>query len=529
MHKVLIPFSAVPQLSRTDVAYAEGAAELRPFYRWEPSPEQLPEVVAARSRMAVPREVLVEVLTGQYARVPANERVLANIEALRGEDVFCVATAHQPTLLLGPLYFLYKAISTIRLAEEAGRRTGRRVAPVFVLGSEDHDLEELNHVRLFGRELRWEPGMGGAVGPMPTQTLRPVLEALRPILGEGELARVLWEKIRTAYEEHPTFAEATRALLHSLVGHYGLIVADLSDARLKRYFLPVMRDELLHQTAHRLVSETLERLRALGYKEQAPPRPINLFYLQAGSRERIVQEGDAYRVLNTPLTFSREAMLAELEAHPERFSPNVVLRPLYQEMVLPNLAYVGGGGELAYWLERRSLFEHYGVPYPMLVRRHSVLWFDKDAIKRSLKFGFPPQRYFDDPDALVRDFVATRADAGVDLGAEISELQGIYERIARRAKAIDPTLESAVRADAVKAVGQIEHWQNRLLRAEKQKHDVAIGQLRALRDKLFPGGQLQERADNFIPFYLKYGERFVEALMAHLAPFEAGFVLLEDC
>ncbi|MCS7037074.1 MAG: bacillithiol biosynthesis cysteine-adding enzyme BshC [Saprospiraceae bacterium] len=528
MHKVLIPFSAVPQLSRTDVAYAEGATELRPFYCWEPTLDRLPDVLTARSGAAVPREVLAAVLAEQYARVPTSERVLANIEALQGDRTFCITTAHQPTLLLGPLYFLYKAISTIRLAEVAERRLGHRIVPVFVLGSEDHDLEELNHVRLFGRELRWEPGMGGPVGRLPTRTLQPVLEALRPILGDSELARQLWQMICAAYQKQPTFAESTRALLNSLFGRYGLVVADLSDARLKRHFLSVMRDELLNQTAHRLVSETLERLRALGFKEQAPPRVINLFYLQEGSRERIVQEGDTYRVLNTPLAFSRDVLLAELEAYPERFSPNVVLRPLYQEMVLPNLAYVGGGGELAYWLERRSLFEHYGVPYPMLVRRHSVLWFDKDALKRSLKFAFPPQRYFDDPDTLVRDFVATRADASVDLSTEIAELRALYERIARRAKAIDPTLESAVRADAVKAAGQIEHWQGRLLRAEKQKHDIAIGQLRALRDKLFPGGQLQERVDNFIPYYLKYGEQFIETLMEHLTPFEPGFVLLQD-
>ncbi len=528
MHKILIPFSAVPQLARTDVAYAEQAPDLRPFYRWAPVPEQLPAALLARAEVEVPRAVFSAVLTEQYASLPVQERVRANIEALGQEGVFCVTTAHQPVLLLGPLYFLYKAIGTIKVAEEAQHLTGRRVVPVFVLGSEDHDLEELNHVRLFGQDLRWEPGLRGPVGIMPTHTLRPVLEALKVILGESENARTLWEVIRAAYEEQPTFAQATRALLHHFFGTYGLVVADLNDARLKRHFMPIMRDELLHQIAHRLVSETIEQLKALGYKEQAPPRPINLFYLQPGSRERIVWEGDVYKVLNTPLVFTQEAMMAELEAHPERFSPNVVLRPLYQETILPNIAYVGGGGELAYWLERRSLFEHYGVPYPMLIRRHSVLWFDKDAIKRSLKFGFPPQRYFDDPDTLVRELVAARADAGVDLSAEMAELQGIYERLAQRAKAIDPTLVGAIRADAVKALGQLEHWQNRLLRAEKQRHEVTIGQLRALREKLFPQGGLQERTDNFIPYYLKYGEQFLETLMAQLKPFDQGFVLLED-
>ncbi len=529
MHKLLLSFSEVPQLSPTDVAYAEQVPELRPFYRWEPAPERLPDVLAERARVAVPREVLAQVLSDQYADIPHADKVREAIGALRCEEVFCVATAHQPVLLLGPLYFLYKAISTIRLAEEVERRTGHRIVPMFVLGSEDHDIEELNHVHLFGRELRWSPGMGGAVGFLPTHTLQSVLEELRPILGERELAQTLWAMIREAYEGQPLFSGATRALLHRLLGHRGLVVADLSDKRLKRYLIPVLRDEFLHQTAYRMVNHTLAQLQALGYKEQAPPRALNVFYLQTGSRERIERQGERYRVLNTDITFSQEELLEELEAHPERFSPNVILRPLYQELVLPNLAYVGGGGEIAYWLERRALFEHYGVPFPMLVRRHSVLWFDKDAIKRSLKFGFPPQRYFEDTDKLVRDFIASRADAGIDLNAEVEELRKIYERIALRAKAIDPPLESAVRADAVKAMGQLQQWQSRLLRAEKQKHEVAIAQLRALREKLFPRGQLQERHDNFIPYYLKYGDRFVETLLTHLVPFEPGFVLLEDC
>ncbi len=529
MHKIRIPFSQVPQLSRTDVAYAEQVSELRPFYRWVPSAEHLAEALTARARVPVPRSILAAVLREQYARLPEHGRVGESIAALESEDTFCITTAHQPTLLLGPLYFLYKAISTILVAREAERRTQHRIVPVFVLGSEDHDLEELNRVQLFGRQLVWEPGLRGAVGPMPTHTLKPVLEKLRSILGESPTALHLWEIFRKAYEEQPTFAEATRAVLHRLLGHHGLVVADLNDARLKRFLVPILRDELLHQTAYRIVSETIEQLKAIGYKEQAPPRPINLFYLREGRRERIALEGDQYHVLNTSLTFTAEAILREVDAHPDRFSPNVILRPLYQEMVLPSLAYVGGGGELAYWLERQSLFEHYGVPYPILVRRHSVLWIDRDAIKRSLKFPFPWERYFDDPETLVRDYVSAHADAGVDLSAEKTALQGIYERIARRAKAIDPTLEAAVLADAVKAVGQIEHWQSRLLRTEKQKHEIALNQLRALRNKLFPDGQLQERVDNFIPYYLKYGERFIEALMENLEPFESGFVILEDC
>ncbi len=528
MHKTLIPFPQVTQLAKSDVAYATLDPALEPFYRHAPRLENFARAIADRGGFPTDRETLARVLEAQYSNLPGNTRALEQIDALRRSDIFTVATAHQPSLLLGPLYFIYKAITTINLAEKVQKTTGKRIVPVFVLGSEDHDLEELNHIRLFNKTLRWEPGLSGPVGPMPTATLAAVLDELRPILGDHDNARLLWAAIEASYTSAETFAAATQALLNTFFGRYGLVVFNMNDPALKRQFIPVMKAELEEQPAFRLVNQTIGQLGDLGFKAQAAPREINLFYLSPGSRERIVLEDGLFKVLNTTIQFSREEILRELDAHPERFSPNVVLRPLYQEIILPNLAYVGGGGELAYWLERRSLFEHFGVPYPILIRRNSVLWFDKDSIKRSLKFGFSAVRFFEDADALVRVYVETQADAEVSLAGEVADLQQIFERIALKAQAIDPTLEKAVHADAVKATGQLQQWESRLVRAEKQKHEVTINQLRALKEKLFPNNSLQERTDNFIPYYLKYGERFFEELKSNLDPFDAGFVLLED-
>lgn len=528
MQKSLLPYSSISQLSKTDLAYATLEPALEPFYRYAPLPENFHKAIRDRAGVNTPRELLVHVLEEQYDALPDISPVRDQIKALLHADTYTVTTAHQPSLLLGPLYFIYKAITTINLAEAVQKETGKRIVPVFVLGSEDHDLEELNHIRLFNKTITWEPNLGGSVGLMPAATLAPVLDELKPILGETENAQALWTIIERAYRQSATFADATQALLHALLGRFGLVVFNMSHPDLKRLFIPVMRAELTEQASNRLVSATIEQLHAKGFKTQAMPREINLFYISPGHRERIVLEDVMYKVLHLDKSFTREEILGELEAHPERFSPNVVLRPLYQEMILPNLAYVGGGGELAYWLERRAQFEHFGIPYPILVRRNSVLWVDKDAIKRSLKFGFPIARYFDDTDALVRAYVEAQADAEVSLAAEIADLHRIFEHIAQKAVAIDPTLEKAVRADEVKTAGQLQQWESRLMRAEKQKHEVSINQLRALKEKLFPGNGLQERSDNFIPYYLKYGDRFLDELKANLDPFDNGFLLLED-
>jgi bacillithiol biosynthesis cysteine-adding enzyme BshC len=529
MKKTLVPFQQVPQLAKTDVAYATGDVKLEPFVAYPPKLSAFEAVIAAKHGATYPRTDLVQVLQLQYADLHLKQSVVTNIEALRLENTFTVTTAHQPSLFLGPLYFIYKALTTINLAAEIQQQSGGayQVVPVFVLGSDDHDLEELNKVNLFGKKIVWEPGLTGPVGAMDVATVNPALEELQNILGQSPEAQALYERVSAAYSGGRTFAAATQALLHEFLGDFGLVVLDMNTAVLKRHFIPIMQQELLEQPSASIVNSTITQLNMAGFKTQAAPRDINLFYMKPGLRERIVLEAGVYKVLNTEMVFSTEAILAELAAHPERFSPNVVLRPLYQELVLPNLAYVGGGGELAYWLERKALFAHFGVQYPMLVRRNSVLWLDKDAVKKLEKFGFAMASFFGETEALVREYVEKNAVVDVSLASEIKELHAIYDKIAHKASAIDPTLEKAVRAEEVKAAGGLEQWESRLLRAEKQRHEVTINQLRGLKEKLFPANGLQERSDNILPYLLKYGEVFLTELKSTLNPFDSGFIVLQ--
>lgn len=530
MHKSTLAFSGVPQLSKTDVAYASADERLTPFFDYAPKMEVFDQILADKHNKQYPRADLVATLQEQYRQLPAMPAVQQNMEALAADNGFTIVTAHQPTLFTGPLYFVYKALTTIQLAKEVERRAkGKiRIVPVFVLGSEDHDLEEVNKANLFGKQLVWQPGASGPVGTMSTDSLSQVLEELKTILGESEPARQLFHRIERCYTGKPDFAAGTQALLHELLGVYGLVVLNMNDARLKRHFIPVIKAELLEQSSFRLVQENLGQLSALGFKSQATPREINLFYMTPGLRERIVWENDRYQVLNTDLHFSKEEILTEVDQHPERFSPNVVLRPLYQEMILPNLAYVGGGGELAYWLERKALFQHYGLKMPMLVRRHSLLWLDRDAVKKLHKSGFTAVEFFADTDALIRDFVNKHAAGEVSLESEINTLRQLYEQLAEKAKIIDPTLEKSLLAESVKAIAGLEHWQGRLVRAEKHKHEVAIQQIRAVKEKLFPNGSLQERTDNVLPYLLRYGNDFFDSILEKIAPLEPGFVILEE-
>lgn len=527
-----IPFSQVPGIAARDLAYAQGDSRLRDFYAHTPALSSFAAVIEKRLHgPTVDRQTLVQVLREQYASLQNPQpAALAQLEQLLSPDAFTVATAHQPVVLLGPLYFIYKAVSVINLVRQLQETyPDQHFVPVFVLGAEDHDFDEVSRANLFGHTLTWEAEGGGAVGLLSTDTLTELLSTLDPLLGNSDAGRELYQRIEAAYTQHANFGDATRQLLNDFLGALGLVVIDMNHRKLKELFVPAMRREMFERISKPLVEETQAAIfQATGFGPQAFCRDINLFFLLPGRRERIEWDGQHFHVLNTSLQFSPAEMEEELRTRPEQFSPNVVMRPLYQETILPNLAYVGGGGELAYWLERKTQFEAFGLPFPMLIRRNSVLWIDQPTARKMEKTGLSLEELLFDTDTVIRQYVEKVSDGGVQLEQEKMDFDQLFERIAHKAAALDPTLEKAVRAEYARQLKVIENLEERLLRTQKQKYEVTINQIRALREKLFPGNGLQERYDNFIPYWLRGGEQWLSALVAALDPFVDGLVILRE-
>jgi bacillithiol biosynthesis cysteine-adding enzyme BshC len=524
-----IPFHQAPQLSKMDVAYAGGDAVLRPFYRYEVSLEAFAQVIEDKKKDPDHRAVLVPVLRRQYAALEHIPEVSAQLDRLEDQRTFTVATAHQPCLFTGPLYYIYKAFSTIHLAGKLCEAyPDYHFVPVFVSGAEDHDFDEINKARLYNKTIEWQNEESGAVGGMSTTTLAPALDALRELLGTSEAAQEAFAIIEKAYTSHETYGAATIHLLHSLLGRYGLVVVDSHVADLKKLFIPIMEKELLEQPSQALVQAAHDQLEAAGFSGQAFPREINLFYLRPGLRERIVLEDNLYKVLNTNFVFTRDEILAELHAHPEHFSPNVVMRPLYQETVLPNLAYIGGGGEIAYWLERMDQFRHFGVNFPMLIRRNSLWWIDEAGAKRMQKLGLSPEDLFEDTESLIKRYVSANTDQEISLAEEKEQVKGAFAQILSKALALDSTLEKTVLGEQAKQLNALDVLETKLLRAEKQRQDTSVQQIRSLKDKYFPGNGLQERHDNFLPLYIRHGQDFFDLLRRELDPLRPGFVVVQE-
>jgi len=532
----LIPYAEVPQVSSRDKAYAREDKALKPFYKYSTEYASFAQIIEDKKKDNTNRKVLVKALLQQYSKLGMHKNVTSNIEKLAVQNTFTIVTAHQPSLFTGPLYYIYKIISTLNLTKKLNAYLpDYQFVPVFITGGEDHDFEEMNHVNLFSKQLLWENNENGSVGAMKTSSLKNVLAELKEILGESENAKVIYDLMERTHTQFDTYSDAALSLVNELFGKDGLVCLNMNQAELKREFIPIIKDEIFNQASQPLVEAAAKKLNDAGFKTQAAPREINFFYLHPQIRERIVFEpadradgNGRYQVLNTDISFSKKELEKEIENHPEYFSPNVIMRPLYQELILPNLAYIGGGGELAYWLERKTQFEHFKINFPMLIRRNSAVWIDKGMKKRIDKLGLTATQLFRDTEGLIKYFVKENSEGELNFAVEKKELEAIFEKVKNKTIEVDASLGKTVLAEAVKQIKSLESLESRVMRAEKQKHETSINQLRKLKEMLFPSNGLQERKDNFMAFYMKHGEAYLETLKDVFDPLEKSFVVIEE-
>ncbi|HJR99289.1 MAG TPA: bacillithiol biosynthesis cysteine-adding enzyme BshC, partial [Flavobacterium sp.] len=395
------------------------------------------------------RKILVSALEKQYENFVISETTLNHIKLLNDSNTFTITTGHQLNLFTGPLYFLYKIISTINLCKELKKNyPENNFVPIYWMATEDHDFEEINFFNLNGKKIQWKKDSFGPVGRLSTEGLEVVFEEFSKAIGISESANYLKDLFQKAYLEHTNLTDATRFLANELFKKEGLVIIDGDDTNLKQLFVPYVKEELLHQTSSEEVLKTNAHL--ADYKIQVNPREINLFYIEDNLRERIIFENNQYSILNTKMIFSETEILAELENHPEKFSPNVILRPLYQEVILPNLCYIGGGGELAYWLELKSNFEANKITFPMLLLRNSVLLATQKQAQKADKLDLSWADLFSTQNDLVTNKTKALSQFTIDFSEQKAHLQQQFVGLREMAKQTDKSFIGAVEAQEKK-------------------------------------------------------------------------------
>lgn len=471
------------------------------------------------------REVLVSVLQQQYASINISEATSRNITALGNSNTFTITTGHQLNLFTGPLYFLYKIISTINLTKELKAEYPEyNFVPMYWMATEDHDFEEINYFNFNGKKFRWNRESAGAVGRLSTEGLDAFLDIFAMELGHSDNALEMKKLFSEAYLNHDNLADATLFLANSIFSEYGLVILDADNTDLKREFIPYVKEELLQQTSFNKVEETISKLQE--YNIQVNPREINLFYIDTNLRERIILQNGVYYVNNTNIKFSESEILSELENNPERFSPNVIMRPLYQEVILPNLCYIGGGGEIAYWLELKSFFDSVKVTFPILLLRNSVLLATEKQAKKADRLNLNWNDLFAKQSALVNKKVNDLSEFPIDFKPQREFLHKQFEILQQIAEQTDKSFIGAVKAQEAKQLKGLDNLEKRLLKAQKRKYSEELERIKDLQNELFPLKSLQERQANFSEFYTENGKQLLPALFNALKPLENQFTIL---
>jgi len=469
------------------------------------------------------RRALHELLVSKYNKYTSTPEQKRNLQQLSKENTFTITTGHQLSLLTGPLYFVIKILHAIKLAKELSEKYPQaNFVPLFWMASEDHDFKEINDVNLFNQKFAWETSQTGAVGRFTMENWSTLIDQIKGLFANHQQAEI--HDLLDAYTGN-NLSEATFKMVNTLFGKDGLIVLDGDDERLKSSFEPVFEKELTENLSFHAVAKTNAELEKVGLGTQAFAREINIFLLEKGSRERIQYENGIY-FTDAGTRYTKEEILLHLKTNPAEFSPNVILRPMYQEMILPNLCYIGGGGEMAYWLQLKGVFESYGVQYPLIQVRNSLLLIDSGTSKKMETVGWSVEQLFEDVDALKKKYVLDNAEE-LDATEMRKAQNNLIEACRNLVVAVDPNLSAFVEAEMTRLKKQLDNLEEKLIRTEKSKYEKALKQMDQIRDKLFPNNGLQERNTNFFNFCADGQVRsHLDKIKAIIDPFEKDFIVL---
>lgn len=473
------------------------------------------------------RTLLSEQLQSLYTEAGLlNEKRTSLIKSIENEKTFTVTTGHQLSLFTGPLYFIYKIFHVIKLTESLKKKFPEyNFVPLFWMASEDHDFEEIQSIKLFNHDYSWNSDQIGAVGRFQLNEIKEFKDQLSERFANDD---EILELINESYDSKNKLSVATFKLVYRLFSNHDLLILDGDNAALKKSFYAILEKELTTHFSNDAVEKTNIELEKRNFKKQIHSRKINLFYIDENNhRERIVVEDNAFQVGEKK--FSKDQLLEELKLHPERFSPNVVLRPLYQEYILPNLAYIGGGGEISYWLQLKGVFDEAAVPYPIIQVRNSIQIIEKSVQKKMEKLDFSVQDIFKPTDELKKYYLLNKASEELDF----LDLDGIVDNLSKNLESsiikVDGGLKGYAQSEIARFNKQISGVKQKLIRQKKKQEEDAMNQIENIHERLFPDGALQERKLNVLQFFVKHGiDSFMDQIYEATNPEENRLIVLKE-
>jgi bacillithiol synthase len=522
--RLAVDIRRFPWIRRLAADYAYDFGRLAPFFAGNPAADGAWADAIART-LAYPRDRrrVVDVLAAQQDRRGSPVETRAAAARLLDPRAVAVVTGQQAGLFGGPLFTLLKALTAISLAERVTREHGVPAVPIFWVESEDHDWQEVSSCAVLDQDLHRRtitigtpPGAGE--GPVSSVKLDPsvlaAIDGLRATLPATEFTSATLDALAEAYRPGAGMSDAFARWLEFLLGRFGLVVHDSSEPAAKALVGAIFTRELEQpRTTTTLAADRGQALVDLGYHAQVVPHPDNvaLFKLD-GIRQTVHFRDGAFLVGGTPV--SESELVDESRRHPDRFSPNVLLRPVVQDTLFPTCCYVAGPNELAYLAQLQPIYGRFGVPQPLFVPRASATLLDAAAAKFLTRYEVALETLQADSEATLNALLERQLPSSVEKALEdVSRaVETGMARLVEAVPSIDPTLGGAARG----TLGRMQHdlgaLHDKIIHAAKRRDDTLRRQFARARAQAFPDGHPQERAVGFIYFLNRYGPALIDRL-----------------
>jgi bacillithiol biosynthesis cysteine-adding enzyme BshC len=516
--------------------YASNFASVAPLYAGDPqSPDAWREVSGRVKSHSGARGQVTAAVAAQQRRRNAPDAARAAASLLANPDTVAVVTGQQAGIFGGPLYTILKAVSAIQLARRAAQTIGTPVVAVFWVAAEDHDWDEIAGVTVLDAQLQAHtittpPPEGAGERPVGSleldERVNGTLDELAAALAPTEFTPWLLESLRTAYRPGIGVADAFARWIEGLLGSHGLVVFDSGDDSVKPLVSEVFRREIATpgHTASLATTGGAE-MAARGHSPQVAPQAdaLSLFRIDpaTGARTPIRCEGTTFVAGET--TLSADDLEKELAQEPERFSPNVLLRPIVQDTLFPTICYVAGPSELAYLGQLRKVYEHFGRPMPLIHPRASATLVDSATIRFLNKYDVPLEDLQPQDEAALNRLLQAQLPPTVEsafsaAGQAMSEkMQDVVEAVA----SVDPTLAGAAKNTLGKMEHELKTLQGKMIQAAKRRDETLRRQFTRAQGQTFPQGHPQERSLAVVHFLNQYGPALVDRLLDEL-PIEPG-------
>lgn len=467
------------------------------------------------------RLILVEVLKNQLQNFNLSEKQYQNLNILLDENTCTVTTGHQLNLFSGPVFFIYKILQTIKTADYLSQNSDKKFVPIFWMATEDHDFEEIDHFKTQQNFYQIKGKSGGAVGRIVIED-HSFIEEFEKEFKDDVFGTQLIMLMKKAYQKGKTLTEATQTLVQELFSEYGLLMIDGDDASMKEQMAEIFSAELKNQITHHFSKDDISLLTEKYGKVQVNPREINLFYLSE-TRDRILQKESDFEISGKDKVVSFQ----QLSADWSKISPNALLRPVFQEKVLPNIAYIGGNAEIMYWLEMPKVFKEFNVEFPLLIPRNSMLFLPSKTYQKIEKSGLAMEDFFGNFQAKLNEKLLEDSSLSEVIENQEASLKYNFEVLKEKASLTEKTFRNLVEAEETRQLKSFSRMKKRLLRAEKIKQADRMDFLQRLYLEIHPSGNWQERAINFSNFFAENGSTWLETCYQEMDVDKSMLILME--